>query len=248
MSDHPSPLFIPGQAKPEADYLELERLGAALGIPTPQLHLRVEATLPDGSPGEIYAGRARTWNRNFWNFVLALGSASGDSTSAFGAGYLGVKNMNSGAIYETTGYTARALSTRSFGIATRGSAGVDTGGILVGTGATAESFEAYSLAAKCAEGTTVNRFNYAAMVAQAPTYNSGTRMWTGTIIRVLSNNSAATIVVAETCLSGNHDIKYGGGPTYSAFMYARDLLGATVSVLPGGILTVTYTVTLTFPA
>src|SRR4051812_32479817 len=60
-------LFIPGTVKPEINYLRAERYSKGLGLPVPMTFLKVEATNPDGTPGERYEDRARTYNRNFWN-------------------------------------------------------------------------------------------------------------------------------------------------------------------------------------
>ncbi|MBL8484123.1 MAG: hypothetical protein JNJ60_18140 [Rhodocyclaceae bacterium] len=111
-----------------------------------------------------------------------------------------------------------------------------------GTGTTAESFEHFALAALVAQGTSSGQLSYQATVNGGQSYNAGTKVWTSTLARILNNNSGGTIVVAETGIYANQ----ANGATNH--MIERSLLGATVSVLNTGQLTVTYTMTLTFPA
>src|ERR1035437_4904244 len=85
--------FQPGTIKPEADYLELERLGAKLGIPVPMMHIKVEARNPDGSLGSKYEGRSRTFNRIFWNRLFNFASCFTSADVTFGAGLLSAKDQ-----------------------------------------------------------------------------------------------------------------------------------------------------------
>ena len=238
--------FKPGTVHPEVDYLELERLSTKLGIPVPMMFVTVEATNPDGTPGERYHDRARTWNRNYWNWLWtlfgALSSSSASSItsitgdSTFGAGHINLKGLT-GTIATTALSNCMAFPPENAFIP----AVNVVLGIVVGTGTTAESFENGSLVSACAQGTGVGQLNYLAGVFTQPTYNAGTRVWTSAQSRVITNNSSATIVVAETGLYPTSFAAVG-------YMVERSLLGATISVLAAGQLTVTYTMTLTFPA
>jgi len=221
-------IFVPGTPKPEADYLELERLGAKLGIPVPMVHVKVEATNPDGSPGERYEGRSRTFNRNFWNRLLALLSGFGTSGTTFGAGYLTNKNTSgASANHSYSGYIYWINNTGNYGR-----------GIGVGTGTAAEDFEGYNLSAPISGGSGAGQLVYNTQDPTTESYNSGTKKWSMTLKMILNNNSGGTIVVAETAIVD------GSLPA----LICRDLLGSAVSVLNAGQLTVTYTITLTFPA
>jgi hypothetical protein len=238
-------LFIPGVAKPEADYLELERLGAKLGIPVPMMYITVQATNPDGSPGEHYEGRSRTFNRNFWNATL-LNSSNYVSAATFGSGFLGLKDT--GGTVRGIGYIAISspLNSVTTGLFLCANISIDTAGIVVGTGSTAESFENNTLVTKIAHGNGSGQLSYTASTATGAAYTAGSKLWTMTLARIFNNNSGGTIVVAETGIYAV--FTYGLNASSAAFMIERSLLGATVSVLNAGQLTVTYTITLTFPA
>lgn len=239
-------IFQPGTVKPEADYLELERLSKKLGIPVPMMHIKVEATNPDGSAGEKYEGRSRTFNRNFWNAVFTQYSGVAVSSGTFGAGVLSVKNTSGttktiGGRYldnpnpTLNGADAGGIVVGGLGLAT---------GIVVGTGSTAESFENNTLVTLVAHGTGAGQLSYAAQVSPTPSYVAGTKTWTSLYTRIFNNNSGGTIIVAETGIYYSFTVV---GST-ATVMAERTLLGATVSVLNAGQLTITYTITLTFPA
>jgi len=238
--------FIPGMVHPEEEYKELEDLSRKLGIPVPMMRIRVEATNPDGTQGEVYEGRMRTWNRNFWNAIFCglsgfQAAADGSnnkytSDTTFGAAHLSAKNT-SGTVqdarvpyYNKLGlYCPKIVSASGDGAAT---------GMVVGTSNTAESFEGYALGALCAHGTGAGQLSYAAMAFTQPTYSS--LVWTQIATRYFNNNSGGTIVIAET---GLYLTTLGG-----TFMAEHTVLPSTISVLTAGQLTVTYTFSLTFPA
>lgn len=237
--------FHPGTVKPEEDYLELERLGKVLGIPVPMMFIKVEAINPDGSPGEIYEDRSRTFNRNFWNMLFSRCSDPVTSSGTFGAGVLSIKD---------TGGTTRTIAGALSGVGTAsnlcdfnsmGALGDATLGIVVGTGTTAESFEHNALVTRVAHGSSAGTLSYTASANPTPSYNAGTKVWTAAQSRIFNNNSGGTIVIAETGIYANFGY---ANTTSGTFMIERSLLGATVSVLNAGQLTVTYTTTLTFPA
>lgn len=237
-------IFVPGSIKPEADYLEIERLGKKLGIPVPMTFIEVESRAPDGELIGHYKDRSRTFNRNYWNWILksfafmagTAGTYASDTT--YGAGHITNKNTAGTVQNANASYTAQPrvyapdiVTTAALGVAK---------GIVVGTGVAAESFEDVALGGLIAHGTGAGQLSHAAMVLQTPTYS--TLVWTNTLVRLFNNNSGGTIVVGETGLYADFN---AGAQLY---MICRDKLGATVSVLNAGQLTVTYTTTLTFPA
>jgi hypothetical protein len=227
--------FTPGTVKPEVDYEEIARLAAKLGLPVPLMHLAVESRLPDGTIDRTYSDRSRTWNRNFWNHMLI--SFMGPSTSpdaTFGAGSDGIKQP-SGTIAWYNLYNGS--------INLIGAINVSTNGIVAGTSSGAESFEGYMLGAQCNQGTGSGQLSHQAQAAPAKSYNSATRVWTLTMSRVFNNNSGAGIVIAETGIIGAHT--YASANTA---LICRDVLASAVTVANGGQLTVTYTLSLTFPA
>lgn len=225
-------IISPHEARPESDYLKLERLSVKLGIPVPQVHLTVEVR-KDGKLISSTRQRSRTWNRNFWNNILCqLTNTPGVATN-FDAGYLSIKKT-SGAVGAIAGGTWNFLCT--------GLVNNSTYGILVGIGTDAESFEGYVLSSLCSHGSGANQLVHAAHSALVQSYDAPTKKWTITIKRIFNNNSAADIVIAETALVFNMPNQG------TQCMLNRDLLGATQTVAIGAQLTVSYDVTLTFPA
>lgn len=250
MNDLSSLIFKPGAIHPEEEYLEFEKLSGVLGIPVPMVRIKVEATNPDGSQGDCYEGRMRTWNRNYWtelfrNLGVMVGSDNGTGTytlytsdTTFGAGHLTAKQTN-GTVLNSNAAPSSQLA--HLAPSTLVGAGEVNYGIVVGTGTGAEDFEGYALGAKVAHGTGTGQLSYAAMALNTPSYNAGTKAWTSILNRAINNNSGGTIVVGETGIIGT---AYGSNYYW---MVERSLLPSTVSVLNGGQLTVTYTMTLIFP-
>jgi len=242
MSKHPidtlhPPGFRPGHAHPEADYLELSRLSAKLGLPVPQIHLTLSACDAAGARTAHYHARSHTFNRNFWNYIFGITAVAPNGTATFAAGFLAMKD---------TGNTVRAINFGAGGNYMAdffGQAGAANSarGIVAGIGSTAESFEHNALTTQCVNGNGVNQFGYDAQLATTVAYTAGTKTWDATIRRLLHNNSAATIVVTEIGI-----IAYG--PATFNFLLQRDLLAVPINVLAAGQLTATYTYSLTFPA
>jgi len=235
-------VFQPGTVKPEADYLELERLGAKLGIPVPMMFVTLEARDKNGNLTGRYHDRSRTYNRNFWNSVFSFITATATSSGTFGAGVLSIKDTG-GTTRTVNGDGGYAVGCGFLHLSA--AIGDATIGNVVGTGSTAESFENNALVTKVAHGTGSGQISYGGQGSPVPSYNAGTKVWTTLQSRFFNNNSGGTIVIAETGMYPN--ITYGSN-AQSPTMIERSLLGATVSVLNGGQLTVTYTITLTFPA
>lgn len=229
-------MFVPGTVKPEADYKEIERLGKKLGIPVPMMHIKVEAQNPDGSPGARFESRSRTFNRNFWNGLFTCVANAAQGAATFGAGYLAGKGVTGAVLAQDASGTPMGL----FGWTTNGAANNDTYGIVIGTGSTAESFGGTNPDVKILQGVASGKMVYGATNPVIPTYSSGTKVWTQAVPRIFNNNSGATIIVAETAILGYMGLGY-------VLMFCRDVLGSPVSVLNGGQLTVTYTMTMTFP-
>lgn len=237
--------FVPGTVKPEEDYVEFARLGQKLGLPCPQAHISLESTTSDGIVHETYTDRSRTLTRNYWNWLFKAfagfnnnGSNSQTAMSSdttWGAGHMTQKTT---AAVVVNPNTTSWDSSPSAVIAGATSAT----GIVVGTGTAAESFDGHALATQVVHGNGAGELNHNSSTLAAPSYNGGTLTWTWVTTRIFNNNSGGTIVIAETGIYGTSI-----GPNTN-FMLMRDLLGATVSVLDAGQLTVTYTFTLTFPA
>jgi hypothetical protein len=229
--------FIPGTIKPESDYEEMMRLGAILGLPVPQMHLGVQIQQPDGTITQHYNGRSRTWVRNFWNNLFGSMSGVQATGTTFAAGSLGLKRTTA------ANNTVPSLDLsnnvyNSFGLKSNSGAYI---GIVVGTGTTAESFEHYNLIAPITSGTNAGQLVIGSQTTIA-TYNSVTKTWTSTIVKQFTNSSISDNVVAETGLI------YGSGDGTFWLLFCRDKLASAVNVPVGSVLTVTYTLTLAFPA
>lgn len=242
-----SDIFVPGTTKPEEDYKELERLSTKLGIPVPMMMLKVEVTNPDGSTEVAYEGRSRTFNRNYWNMLFLSQTPRNSSgvQSYFGEGGLGVRSYvaTSGAEYI---YGSQAMWMQNFGGAI--TAAADTNGIVVGTGTKSENFEDTSLNKRAANGTGTGQISYTIQADPTTSYNSSTKVFSSSLVRVFNNNSASSISISETGIYV--DTKYTTGTSVTALSYVmicRDLLGSPVTVAVGGQLTVTYTWQMTMP-
>jgi hypothetical protein len=191
----------------------------------------------DGTITPHYDGRSHTWLRNFWNYLLGSISGLTSTGTTFGAGSLAVKPF-SGTVEDVNYSTSM---NRYLGIVA--GAGVADCGIVLGSSTAAESFELYNLASPIPHGVSAGALSYAAELAPVAVYNAGTKTWTVTITRQFTNAYTAAVSVNETGL-----YYYNIGLNSYKSIFCRDKLPSTVTVPPGSILTVTYSLTLTFPA
>jgi hypothetical protein len=215
----------------EADFKMFRSLSVKLGIPVPFVFIKLEVE-KGGRILDRYEERSRTWNRNFWNYGLVDLTNNPIVATNFGAGYLSQKRTDG---------TVTAVAQGPYNYTLQVGAGVATWGIQVGLGTAAESFEGYVLATPVAHGTGTNQLAFAAISANTQSYDSPSKTWTITLKRLMNNNSAAGIVITETALTHQDS-------NSRAFVFSRDLLGASVTVNVGAQLTVQYAITLTFPA
>ena len=118
----------------------------------------------------------------------------------------------------------------------------DDYGILVGTGSTAVAMTDRKLATKVAHGITPGtELEYSAHVFGSHTQSGSDASFT--FRRAFANNTGVALSseVAEVGVAVLAD-EYGGVDTF--FQIIRDVLGTTVPVLHGEVLTVTYTYTI----
>lgn len=215
----------------ETDYRRFERLSIKLGIPV----INVFLTISVSEKGRITyrrRRRSRTWNRNFWNWMICVPTQTPGVATNWGAGYLSFKQAAG---------TVTAISGPNLLINPTGIASNSVYGILVGIGTAAESFEGYALSNQCIHGTGGNQLSHLAHEALVQAYVAGSKTWTVTMKRKFNNNSGSAIVIAETALL------YTGGYT-TGILLNRDLLASTVNVANGAQLTVSYDISLVFPA
>jgi len=222
-----------GELHNESDYEDISRLGAKLGIPVPMMHLGVEVKNPDGTIVQHYNGRSHTWVRNFWNYMIA--SMAGVSTgTAYGVGTLGLKQTN-GDVGNFNFYDGNAYP---YLFNLQGNQN-QTCGIVVGRGTTAESFEHSAMESIIPAGSNSTSLIFTQNHTIIPTYSNN--KWTVTIVRQFNGNATAPITVTET------GIIYRNANDYK-LLVCRDLLASAVVVPVNAQLTVTYQLTLTFPA
>jgi hypothetical protein len=177
-----------------------------------------------------YDFRSKSWVRNAHNFLLAT-YVCRDLGTTYGAGATYVKRTDGGLLW-----CYEYIPNKPVGIV-----GNTNYGIVVGTGDDAESFEGYILKTKVAQGTGAGQLSYAAQNATTLSYDAGTKTWTATFVRIFNNNSGGAITITETAM-------YYLQGTDRYYMFCRDLLGSSVEVSNTAQLTVTYTMTYTFPA
>lgn len=218
--------------KKEQDYLELERLSRKLGLPVLSTRIKVEAT-KDGRVTGCHQDRCHTWNRNFWNRVFVSSTDLPLVGTNFGAGYLSFK-QTSGAV--------GAFNKDQHEISLIGPVNNSSYGLLVGRGSAAEDFEGFILTTPITHGVGANQLSYRLQNDVVQLYTGAYKTWKATLTRLFDNLSGSTITVTETAI-----VCYTTAYGYNV-MLCRDLLAASVDVLNSGVLTVTYEITLVFPA
>lgn len=236
--------FMPGTEKPEQDYLDCAALGRSLGIPVVESHLIISLKEPGKKEREVYRGRSRTFTRNFWNNIYLYGAAANNVLGGtFGQGCLNIKDTG-GTNFSANGNNGNnspAIVCFGPSAATLGTATV---GIVVGTGAREEWFNAANMHAQVGSGNGAGQLLYSAQNAVVQAWDATTDKFTTTHTRVFNNNSGGTIVVREVGIQGANTAAISVNP----FLMVRDLLAAPVSVVNAAQLTVTYQISLTFPA
>lgn len=214
--------------------------------PPPFVTVRLEiADIGTGEIEHIHTEQAHSFTRNWYNFFGGFcGGMSSVGGSVWGAGYISSKATNASIVAVTPTQNNSLYITAANNTCFAGIVNNSTYGIVIGTGTDAESFESYALGAQIAHGTSAGQMSHAASVYTNTAYDSGTKTYTQVFSRVFSNTSGGTIVVAETGMITR--ITVNG--TAHLSLVERNLLGSTASVDNGQKITVTYTLTLAFPA
>ena len=214
-----------------------------LHVPAPPfVFVTTEVFNADGTTALKQIEQARSWTRNFYNYLLAMtfphGTDVDPSSLDYAAGSLNMKEY-AGTIRSSGTLSYPGNSTAVYYAGN----GTDTGGILVGTGNNAFSFENYGLQTIINNGTSSGQLSRITGVVGTPTYDSGTKKWTKTYYRDFYNGSGGSIDVSETGLYW--PIYVGGNYTFNV---ERNVLASPVTVADGQTLRVTYTTEMTFPA
>lgn len=209
-----------------------EALSRKLKLPYLHVDLVVESFL-DGRPHQRCAHPSRTWNRNFWNLILAQQAYLPLVVTNFGAGYISLK--------QTSG-TVAALTAAQTQISNAGLVNNSNYGLLAGRGSAAEDFEGYALNTPITHGTGANQLSHRAATTNAQAYTGGSKTWDITLNRLFDNLSGNPITVTESAI-----VVYTTAGGLSV-MTSRDLLASSVEVLNNGVLSITYPLSLVYPA
>lgn len=205
-------------------------------IPPPKAFLTLEVLKENGEIKERLTTLSKSWVRNAYNQLTQqmLGLRAADfGTGVYGAGGLEFKN---------TAGTSDSSSRNFLLYPNEGLVGVlnsSAYGVVIGTGNTAESFEDHVLDTQCTHGTGVDQFTHLAGNLTG-LWNVATKKWTAVASRYFQNDSAATIVVAETGI-------YLRTVFSAYYLITRDVLSPTVSVAVGESIKVDYTIENTYP-
>ncbi len=238
---------MPLQMQEEPLYEQLRRLGQRLHMPIPEAFWEIEVWDGNGKVVQRLKQRSHSWVRNAYNMMFCYLAGKDIDHSAFGAGYLSLKDTG-GAVQYGSGPVCLgqgvSADTTSWGY--RGPAGNDTYGILVGSGTNPESFDDCDLQAKISNGTGVGQLTYVESESHSITWTPGTLTFKNALARYFNNNSGGSIDVNEVALAlRGYD---PGSSVPRNYITTRDKLASTVSVPDTGQLKVTYTVQLTYPA
>ena len=232
----------------ERKYRRLAKLGQELKIPVLETFLEMEVTLPGGKVVHSHKQRSHSWVRNAYNVaVVMFAGVNPNGGGTYQAGAINMKLTNGTVISEDQlrsvaidqGYYVD-IEGQSFGY--RGAIGDNNYGIQVGTGNNAESFEDYCLQSLVAHGNLAGQLSYAAGEVPAESYDAPSKTYTVQHVRFFNNNSGGDITISEVGL-----VSRGDGGTYKK-MLSRDLLTPAVVVASTGLLRITYTFSLVFPA
>jgi hypothetical protein len=220
----------------------LHKLQGEFGVPTmPEMRIRVQVQDASGKMVIDREEQAHSFTRNGWNWYVqvlteGLSNVAGSATSPVGGnwreGNLVWRQLNSPTLI--TGSTSSITTARSTGLAAQGfqgALGATTPGIVVGTSAEPWSPEDYSLWGPVNHGTATGQLTHNAMTTPAPVYDSGTKKYTTTLVRVFNNNSGGSITLNEC---GLVFLAIAG----QTFLMTRDVLAAPVNVANGAQVTI----------
>jgi len=149
------------------------------------------------------------------------------------------------AYFRPTGITVTSGSTYNnyltFGAGA--AAGDASNGIVIGTSNAANSPTAYALGSQIANGTSSGQMQYGAMNVNALATSGNTVSFQAN--RTFTNNSGASITVAEVGIYMLVSANSAGNVIVPSFAFARDVLASAVTVANTTPITVYYTIQLT---
>ena len=230
----------------EHKYEELKKLGTELHIPICEAFLKLEVLDKDGNLVQEHSQRGHSWVRNAYNLMFSGLAGKDANDDTFGAGKLSIKETDGSVRHKAVLLTITGIDTSAddIGLGYLAGGSEDNWGILVGSGTNAESFEDYALQAQIAEGTGAGQISHVASSTHSITYTAGTKVLKNDLIRYFNNNSGGSLSVNEVALVSKSF--YYSQKDY--YLWARDRLGATVTIADTGQLKVTYTIQITYPS
>jgi hypothetical protein len=227
----------------ESERLELIKRCNDLGIPPlPEISIHVKVQNPDGSLALERTMPGNSWVRNFYNWVFTQMTGTLYAGASFGAGYMILKDTGgtlrgSGDVVGMSGADPPQYATMGL----RAAEGVLTGGIVLGTSETEVTINDYNLGTAIAHGSGSGQLYYYASTIGSNVWDSDLKVWRQTLSRICINNSGGTITVKEASLRFHRVV----AASFSAMM-ERTVLSPSVPVLDGQVLTVTYTLSISF--
>jgi hypothetical protein len=220
---------------------ELALLGMKLGVPVPYATYSVDV-IKDGNVIDHREGYSRSWNRNFYNWLISEVCFKTLNSTVFGAGYLSMKGTN-GNMY-STGYIVRFYyypGNIETSAGYYGPINNSTRGIVVGTGTGPEIFNDYALGTLIPSGTGSGQLSYQESRSPTKTWDSDSSQFIVSWKRYFNNNSGASITVNEMGIYGYFDES-----PYS-YMVCRDKLSSGIELPDAAQLLVTYNIITQFP-
>ena len=240
--------------KEEEKYEQLRKLGQELHVPIPVAFLEIEVRDKNGKTISKHRQRSHSWCRNAYNCIFSTIAGKDGDDVAWGAGLLcwkktsGVLQTDDAPLglpwWERNDTNRVTVDDTSFGFGFRAPAANDDYGILVGSGVGAESFEDFALGTPIIEGSGAGQLNHVISEPHAITYTAGTKTLKNDLARFFNNNSGGNIDVNEVALVSG--VGLSGAGLNLPVLFARDKLGATITVPDTGQLKVTYTIELVY--
>lgn len=238
----------------EKDYDDIRDLGKRLHIPTPEMHWGFKVENLDGETIHEHEERGHSWVRNAYTLLtcqmcnIALDYAA---TPVYGPGNIIIKKTNGVLVH---GYAPAPENKwgiygpsypESPGYGYVGVSSSVDNGIVVGTGTTSYDFEQFALSSIILNGSGTGQLAYQASTMLGKSYNSENKTFTVTYQRIFNNNSSGSQTISEVGMYAK--LSYPGGFVQSVMM-TRDVLSTPVEVPTASKLTVTYTLSVAFPA